>query len=228
MKKKTGLQSSVEEWLTLLLQGEKYKKELLSKTHPKLWSSNQWEEIRRIVQTLGVVDDRTSKYTKLQIPKDDLESVKQILEIIFNDLDVEMTDEEAIISMGGVDYDHDDAVEYWYKKLEGKSILHIMSPSRWSGSLFLHQACANYKVLMKTVNWLANCHHFILVPNNHRIRNEDENVTLIRFPYPHGVLLNRSNLNYKTLTKSFDFKHQDIDFIFNHQPELSYNARGCP
>ena len=88
----------------------------------------------------------------------------------------------------------------------------------------MHQADSNYKVMMKTIKWLPDCHHFVLVPKNNTIPPMGDNVTLIPFPYAGSVLFNRGFFDSKALLKSFDFQKQDIDFIFNHQPELTYNV----
>ena len=108
--------------------------------------------------------------------------------------------------------------------LYGRRILHVMSPVRWRSTKFMHQADSNYKVMVKTIKWLPMCHHFVLVPKNNRIPTLGENVTIIPFPYAGSVLFNRGYFDSKTLLKSFDFQKQDIDFIFNHQPELTYNV----
>ena len=49
-------------------------------------------------------------------------------------------------------------------------------------------------------------------------------IRIISFPYAGSVLFNRGYFDSKALLKSFDFQKHDIDFIFNHQPELTYNV----
>ena len=63
--------------------------------------------------------------------------------------------------------------------LYGRRILHVMSPVRWRSTKFMHQADSNYKVMMKTIKWLPDCHHFVLVPQNNTIPPMGDNVTII-------------------------------------------------
>jgi hypothetical protein len=88
----------------------------------------------------------------------------------------------------------------------------------------MHHADSNYKVMMKTIKWLPMCHHYVLVPPNNTIPHLGKNVTKIPFPYAGSVLFNRGYFNSKALLKAIDFQKVDIDFIFNHQPELLYNV----
>lgn len=108
------------------------------------------------------------------------------------------------------------------QKLQGRRILHVMSPVRWRGPHYEHEKCSNYKVLAKTINWLPMCHHYMLVPENHNIPDDRENVTLIPFDYAGSVTLNRGHFNAREIPRVLHFREIDIDFIFNHQPELSY------
>lgn len=107
--------------------------------------------------------------------------------------------------------------------LYGQRILHVMSPVRWRGPLFLHEVCSNYKVMEKTIRWLPMCHHYVLVPKNNTIPDNRDNVTLIPFDYPGSVTLNRGHFNAKELCRIMEFRDMDVDFVFNHQPELAYN-----
>lgn len=109
------------------------------------------------------------------------------------------------------------------QKLQGRRILHVMSPVRWRGPHYEHEKCSNYKVMEKTINWLPMCHHYMLVPENNSIPNNRENVTLIPFDYAGSVTLNRGHFNGREIPRVLDFREIDIDFIFNHQPELSYS-----
>tara|TARA_Y100000356_G_scaffold58587_1_gene47516 strand:+ start:415 stop:1785 length:1371 start_codon:yes stop_codon:yes gene_type:complete len=88
----------------------------------------------------------------------------------------------------------------------------------------MHHADSNYKVMVKTIKWLPMCHHYVLVPPNNTIPHLGDNVTKISFPYAGSVLFNRGFFDSKALLKSIDFQKIDIDFIFNHQPELLYNV----
>ena len=83
--------------------------------------------------------------------------------------------------------------------LYGRRILHVMSPVRWRSTKFMHQADSNYKVMMKTIKWLPDCHHFVLVPKNNTIPPMGDNVTLIPFPYAGSVLFNRGFFDSKFL-----------------------------
>ena len=64
----------------------------------------------------------------------------------------------------------------------------------------------------------------ILVPTNNTIPDLGPNVTLVPFDYTQSVLSNRAYFNGKLLNKLTDWRGQDFDFIFNHQPELLYNV----
>ena len=108
--------------------------------------------------------------------------------------------------------------------LYGRRVLHVMSPVRWRSTKFMHHADSNYKVMIKTIKWLPMCHHYVLVPPNNTIPHLGDNVTKISFPYAGSVLFNRGFFDSKALLKSIDFQKIDIDFIFNHQPELLYNV----
>tara|TARA_Y100000361_G_scaffold132700_1_gene130340 strand:+ start:584 stop:2038 length:1455 start_codon:yes stop_codon:yes gene_type:complete len=108
--------------------------------------------------------------------------------------------------------------------LYGRRVLHVMSPVRWRSTKFMHHADSNYKVMVKTIKWLPMCHHYVLVPPNNTIPHLGDNVTKISFPYAGSVLFNRGFFDSKALLKSIDFQKIDIDFIFNHQPELLYNV----
>jgi len=88
----------------------------------------------------------------------------------------------------------------------------------------MHQMDSNYKVMVKTIKWLPMCHHYVLVPPNNTIPHLGDNVTKIPFPYAGSVLFNRRFFESKALLKKMDFQKLDIDFIFNHQPELLYNV----
>ena len=76
--------------------------------------------------------------------------------------------------------------------------------------------------MVKTIKWLPMCHHYVLVPPNNTIPHLGDNVTKIPFPYAGSVLFNRGFFESKALLKKMDFQRLDIDFIFNHQPELLY------
>lgn len=79
--------------------------------------------------------------------------------------------------------------------------------------------------MMKTVNFLPMCHHYILTPANNTVDFSDyDNVTVLPHNYPRSVLVNRMSFDYLGLQKSFDFQAQDIDFIFCHQPEIYHNV----
>lgn len=107
--------------------------------------------------------------------------------------------------------------------LYGRRILHVMSPVRWRGPLYEHDKCSNYKVMEKTIGWLPMCHHYVLVPENNNIPDNRDNVTLIPFDYAGSVTLNRGHFNGREIQRVLDFRSMDVDFIFNHQPELAYS-----
>lgn len=107
------------------------------------------------------------------------------------------------------------------KKFTGLRILHYLSPVRWKGKRFLHESDSNYKVMMKTVDWLPYCHHYIVVPENNNIVNTRKNVTLLTYNYGTNAMNNKINFNIHKF--DLNLKIMDIDYIFNHQPELSAN-----
>lgn len=100
-------------------------------------------------------------------------------------------------------------------------ILHVLSPVKWKGNTFNAKADANWKVAEKTIKWLPNCHHYILAPLEHNITINGSNITFLKYNYPKSVQLNRGMFDYRNI--KFDFTRCDIDFVFNHQPELAYN-----
>jgi len=89
--------------------------------------------------------------------------------------------------------------------------------------MFIHESDSNYKVMEKTIGWLPECHHYVLVPEKHRILDDRSNVTLIKYPYPHNAVSNRSQFDATAFLKAFDMRKMDFDFVFAHQPELLYN-----
>jgi len=112
------------------------------------------------------------------------------------------------------------------KKLYGRRILHVMSPVRWNATKWLHHGDSNWKVMYKTIKFLPDCHHYVLVPPNNTVEDvvQQDNITWIHFPYPISVLANRGFFDYKALRKYFDWRKHDLDFVFLHQPELFYNV----
>jgi hypothetical protein len=102
-------------------------------------------------------------------------------------------------------------------------ILHVLSPVKWKGDTFNAKADANWKVAEKTINWLPNCHHYILAPLKHNITLKGRNITFLKYDYPKSVQLNRGMFDYRNI--KFDFTRCDIDFVFNHQPELTFNIQ---
>ena len=79
--------------------------------------------------------------------------------------------------------------------------------------------------MMKTVNFLPMCHHYILTPENNTVDMSDyDNVTIIPHPYPRSVIVNRMFFDYSAMLRNFDFQAQDFDFLFCHQPEIYHNV----
>jgi glycosyltransferase involved in cell wall biosynthesis len=107
--------------------------------------------------------------------------------------------------------------------LHGRRILHYMSPVRFDSNMFAHESDSNYKVMEKTIGWLPECHHYVFVPEKHRIPDNRSNVTLIKYPYPHNAVSNRSQFDATSFLKAIDMRKMDFDFVFTHQPELLYN-----
>jgi len=100
-------------------------------------------------------------------------------------------------------------------------ILHILSPLKWKGDTYNHDADSNWSVCCKTIKWLPECHHYVLVPFNHNISFNQNNVSLIKYNYPTSVHINRGTFDYRNVR--MDLSRIDIDFVFNHQPELTFN-----
>lgn len=107
-----------------------------------------------------------------------------------------------------------------FDKLEGLRILHFMSPVKWNGDTFMADADANFKVLKKTIEFLPQCHHYVITPPeiNVRLDLESDNVSRLEYDYPHSVFLNRYIFDFKKI-KGFEINRMDVDFVFNHQPE---------
>jgi hypothetical protein len=102
-------------------------------------------------------------------------------------------------------------------------ILHYLSPVRWDKNLFLADIDSNFKVVLKTIEFLPECHHYILMPKKHNFDNFYQNITLIPYNYPWSGVSSKSYFDYNTLSLSLDFTKLDIDFVFNHQSELTSN-----
>ena len=105
--------------------------------------------------------------------------------------------------------------------LKDLRIFHVLSPVKWNGDTFDAMSDSNWKVCEKTINFLPDCHHYVLVPPKHNILLRQDNVTYIRYEYPQSVQLNRGIFDYRRI--NFDFTRVDVDFVFLHQPELTYN-----
>jgi glycosyltransferase involved in cell wall biosynthesis len=104
--------------------------------------------------------------------------------------------------------------------MENFRILHILSPLKWNGNVFNSKADSNWKVCEKTIRFLPNCHHYIVVPSQHDIELNDANITFVKYDYAKTMMLNRGMFNFKQI--KFDFDKIDVDFVFTHQSELSY------
>lgn len=105
---------------------------------------------------------------------------------------------------------------------KGLRVLHVLSPVKWDGDTFNANADANWKVAEKTINFLPQCHHYVLVPLKHNIKLSQDNVTFIKYDYPRSVQVNRGMFDYRGI--KFNFNKIDVDFVFNHQPELAFNV----
>ena len=107
--------------------------------------------------------------------------------------------------------------------MQMKTILHFLSVVHWDRL----DADSNFEVFLKTVNWLADCHHFVLTP--WRLFAEmsaflsDASYTLLPYEYPGNVLAARHEFRSAEFAKSVNLRKMDIDFLFCHQPELLGN-----
>jgi hypothetical protein len=109
--------------------------------------------------------------------------------------------------------------------LFGKRILHILSPVRFtSDGTYEHDRDSNHKVAQKTIDWLPNCHHTVLVPEKHRYYPKTDNVTVLPIEYSKNVLVNRFNFDKAGFNKLIDFRKSEFEYVFIHQPELAYNV----
>ena len=107
------------------------------------------------------------------------------------------------------------------KKIRDLRIFHILSPVKWDGDTFDSKSDSNWKVCEKTILFLPDCHHYILVPIKHNISLRADNITFIKYDYPTSVQLNRGMFDHRRI--HFDFTRVDVDFVFLHQPELTFN-----
>jgi len=183
-----------ELWLSYILSGNVFKKNILYNTHPDLHEgSNSWDNIRRaLLDEYGLRDDPNSKYTKFIVPCDRLDELQDLVKTPIN----YKTDPDFSLN-----YLKDKPVDtrLMGRPLFGRRILHVLSPLRWDGksysAWFLHESDSNFKAMWKTVNRFPECHHYILVPLNHDIPDDRDNVTLWRFPYETSVYRNRTEFN---------------------------------
>lgn len=67
------------EWLYHILNGDGYKRNILHNTHPDLFKSNTWEKIRQWCIERGARDTPTDEYTKLWIPDEYKQQVRDII-----------------------------------------------------------------------------------------------------------------------------------------------------
>ena len=108
--------------------------------------------------------------------------------------------------------------------LYGLRILHYLNPVRYDTTgRFQSEFDSNYKVVEKTISFLPMCHHYIVMPEKHDVLDNRKNVTLLHYPYHRDALSNRSHFYGSRFKRLLDFKTQDIDFVFCHQPEMLYN-----
>jgi hypothetical protein len=110
------------------------------------------------------------------------------------------------------------------KEPKNLRILHFLSPVKWNADTFLSDADANFKVMKKTIEFLPNCHHYVLMPSKATEVIYQNNVTNIKYEYPHSVFLNRYHFDNKKIV-GFNFDKIDVDYIFNHQPEQSLSLQ---
>ena len=90
-------------------------------------------------------------------------------------------------------------------------ILHFLSPVKWKADTFQSDADANFKVMKKTIEFLPDCHHYILMPMKATERLQQKNVTNVRYDYPHSVFLNRYIFDHRKIV-GFNFDHIDVDY----------------
>ena len=98
-------------------------------------------------------------------------------------------------------------------------ILHYLSPVRWDSNLFRADIDSNFKVVLKTIEFLPECHHYILMPQKHNFVTNAKNITLIPYDYPHSGVSSKTHFNYNNIR--IDVTQLDIDLVFNHQLELA-------
>jgi len=98
-------------------------------------------------------------------------------------------------------------------------ILHYLSPVRWDANLFRADIDSNFKVVLKTIEFLPECHHYILMPLRHNFKTTAKNITLISYNYPWSGVSSKTYFNNHDI--KLDITQTDIDFVFNHQLELA-------
>lgn len=107
--------------------------------------------------------------------------------------------------------------------LNGRRVLHFLSPVRFNANMFISEMDSNWQAALRTIRWLPNLHHYILVPEKNDIKLSDTNITLLKYPYPYNVVSNRTSFDKKIFNSVVKIREMDIDFIFLHQPELLGN-----
>lgn len=118
--------------------------------------------------------------------------------------------------------------------IERHRILHYLSCVRYDNyGMFLSGADSNFSVVIKTINFLPFCHHYILIPEKNDIKEnipfllQCPNVTLLSYRYSVGGRSTRLIFDKVLFKHTLNFRKTDIDYIFCHRPEVAGDIRAC-
>ena len=108
-----------------------------------------------------------------------------------------------------------------------KTVLHFLSVVCWENL----QADSNFEVFLKTVRWLPEMHHYVLVPWRAMSAvtdlMPDVPYSLLPYEYPRNILAARHEFRSAEFARVVNLRKMDIDFLFCHQPELLGNLLGA-
>jgi len=114
-------------------------------------------------------------------------------------------------------------------KLKGYRIMHLLNTARYDrNGKFLHDFDSNFKVMMKTVRFLPECHHYIVVPDRNRftgtedsIRKEfhlnSSNITFLYYNYTHGSASNKASFSEEGMDHMLKDFEVDYEISLNNK-----------
>lgn len=102
-------------------------------------------------------------------------------------------------------------------KVKNLRILHFLNTARYDrAGKFLSTFDSNFKVMMKTIRFLPDCHHYIVVPDRGRFVDTKQimkkefnlervdNISFLEYPYTHGSASNKATFDENGLHKMFE------------------------